>query len=120
MSFLSQHKYLIVIAVVIVLGGAWYMLSGSSAPTLTSTSTDAGSSPADQQLVTNLLALRAVKLDGTIFSNPAFLSLKDFSTQIVSEPVGRADPFAPLSSSAATSTTSTGNSQLFTPRQAAH
>lgn len=117
MSFFSQHKLIAAILIVVVLVGAWYALSGSStpAPTLTVTSV-AGSDTADQTLVATLLQLRSVKLDATIFSDPAFLALQDFSTPIVSEPVGRPNPFAPLQSSAATPATgSVQSGQIFTP-----
>ena len=117
MSYISQHKLIVGMVIIVVLGIGWYALSGSSAPTPTLTTTRvAGSSPADQNLVSTLLALRSVKLDATLFSDPTFMSLKDFSTQIVSEPVGRTNPFAPLSTSAAASATSTQNAQLFSPR----
>lgn len=114
MSFLSQHKLIVIIAIIVVAGGVWYGLSGSSAsapPLLTQTSTSGNS--ADQDLVSTLLALRSVKLDGTILSDPSFLQLKDFSTQIVPEPVGRPNPFAPLTAGASTSPNSTHAAQLF-------
>jgi hypothetical protein len=59
--------------------------------------------PADADIVNTLLELRAVSLSGTIFSDPAFLRLKDFGSQIIPEPVGRPNPFAPLTGSAAAS-----------------
>ena len=43
-----------------------------------------------------LLDLRAIRLDGQIFSDPAFQSLRDSSVDIVLEPIGRVNPFAPL------------------------
>jgi hypothetical protein len=119
MSFFSQHKLVAIILIVVVLVGAWYALSGSStpAPALTTTPV-AGSSSADQTLIATLLQLRSVKLDATIFADPAFMALQDFSTPIVPEPVGRPNPFAPLSSSAATPATSSVQSgQIFTPRK---
>lgn len=123
MSYIFQHKLITVLVVIVVLGVGWYALSGSSSgtPALTTTPV-ADNSPADQNLVSTLLALRSVTLDGTIFSDPAFMSLKDFSTQIVPEPVGRSDPFAPLPTSAAASATSTQSAKLFAPRppQAGH
>jgi hypothetical protein len=118
MTFISQHKLIAAVVVLVVLIGGWYALSGSSgaAPTLTTTSVTSVS-PADQNLVSTLLALRAVKLDGTILNDPAFLSLRDFSTQIISEPVGRTDPFAPLSASASASASTTRSAQIFTPHK---
>lgn len=117
MSFFSQHKLIAILVVLVVLGGAWYLFSGSSAPAPTlTTTTVAGATSQDSSLVSTLLALRAVKLDGTILSDPAFINLKDFSTQIVPEPIGRDDPFAPLSVAPATSASSTHSAQIFSPR----
>lgn len=118
METLKQHKILVIIAILVVVLIAWYILSGSSGDSAsksvitTTTPTDA----ADRELVSTLLALRSVKLDGTIFSEPAFASLKDFSTQIISEPVGRPNPFAPLSAAASSSADSVHAAKLFTPR----
>ena len=117
MAFLKQQKAVIGIIIVLVLAVAWYMLSGSSAPAPTLTSTDVSGNAADKNLVSTLLALRAVKLDATIFADPSFLSLRDFSTQIVPEPAGRDDPFAPLKVSPSLSASSTHNAQIFSPRK---
>ena len=100
---------------VIVAGVLWYVSSGSSSsrPIL---STGGGSSnPAEQSVVNTLLTLRAVTLSGTILSDPAFQSLQDFGTQIIPEPIGRPDPFAPLSPSAQSSNGATKSAPLFKP-----
>jgi hypothetical protein len=119
MSFFSQHKLIAIVLIIVVLFGAWYALSGSSVPAPALTTTPlAGASTADQTLIATLLQLRSVKLDGTIFSDPAFAALQDFSTPIVSEPVGRPNPFAPLQSAVATPAVgSVQNGQIFTPHK---
>jgi len=103
MTWIAHNKLLFLGIVVLIVGGIWFGLSSSSAPVtepLTAVSPTSTGSPtqdsADQQLVASLLALKSVTLSGTIFQDPAFLALKDFSTTIVAEPVGRANPFAPL------------------------
>lgn len=119
MGFIARHKLLLILIVIVVAGVAWWAMSGGgSSPStslLTTEGSEAGLSPADQNLIATLLQLRAVKLDGTIFSEPAFSALKDFSTQIVAEPVGRPNPFAPLSSAGASSGSSARESVVFTP-----
>lgn len=91
---------LVILAVFIAIG-VWFGLT-SSTPSgeLLSTENVIDNGP-EQELVSTLLALRAVKLDAAIFSDPAFMSLKDFSTQIVPEPVGRPNPFAPVTNASA-------------------
>ena len=110
MQTILQHKFLLVLSGLVVAGIVWYGLSPSSAlPDLVSTPDSEGGTQADPGIVSTLLTLRSVKLDGAIFSRPAFKELDDISTEIVSEPVGRANPFAPLSARTSTST------QTFTP-----
>jgi hypothetical protein len=118
MQWIKQHVFVFISVIVVLAALSWYLLSSSSpAPILTTSSSSSGSPSAessDQQLVSTLLALRAVSLSGTIFQDPAFTSLADFSTSIVPEPVGRTDPFAPLPH--ATSTQDNPHAaQLFTP-----
>ncbi len=117
MQTLLQHKLTLVVIALLVAGGVWYGMSSTPAvPDLTSTPAAAGASSADQGIVPTLLTLRAVKLDGTIFSNPTFTQLRDFSTDIITEPVGRTNPFAPFSSPSQLSASSTKGTQTFQPR----
>ena len=115
MKTILQYKFIIIGGALVIAVIAWYVLSPTPENTdLASTPAPAGTTPAEAGIVPTLLTLRSVKLDGTIFSEPAFQHLKDFSTEIVPEPVGRSNPFAPLgarnTSLAATST------QISTPR----
>ena len=93
------------VLVVIIVGGVWYGMSGGgveSAQLLTTDVVNDSGSPTedtvDRDLVETLLTLRAITLSGTIFNDPAFKALQDFGTTIVPEPVGRPNPFAPISS----------------------
>lgn len=123
MQWIKEHKLIVGLIVTIVFVGMWFALSGSDAPEPL-LSEDVATTPgsptadsADKQLVGTLLTLRAVTLTGTIFADPAFMSLQDFGTTIVPEPIGRANPFAPLSSGAATTTRTSQSAQLFGPRR---
>lgn len=110
-----SRKTIIILTVALALAGAvWYgFSSGSSSGSILSTQTpDNSATSADQDLVTTLLTLKAVSLSGTILSDLSFKGLKDFSTQIVQEPMGRPDPFAPLAAPPAPDT-SAGNTKLF-------
>lgn len=116
MQTLLQHKLLLIIAGVIIAGLVWYGLSPTAElPDLTSTPIAADGSPSDPGIVPTLLTLRAVKLDGTILSSDAFKQLKDFSTEIVPEPVGRTNPFAPLFTPNTPNSTSTQNLRTSNP-----
>lgn len=100
MDFLLRHKLIFILVVFLVIGFFWYgSSSGSSSGSILSTNGADSGNPAEKDLVSTLLTLRAVSLSGTILSDPAFRGLQDFSTQIIPENIGRADPFAPLPSS---------------------
>lgn len=107
-SFIQTHKLLSLILAVLILGGAWAVYSsiaggGTESSSLLGTSTleDLGTgsavSDADRQLQETLAQVRSIQLNTPILSDPAFLSLQDIGQQIVSEPFGREDPFAPIS-----------------------
>ena len=119
MQTLLQHKIILVVTALVIAGGVWYGMSSTpAAPDLAPTAASADVAPVDQGIVQTLLTLRAVKLDGTIFSDPTFLKLQDFSTEIQPETVGRTNPFAPINSSSpspAPSVPSAGSTQVFTP-----
>lgn len=117
MDWILRHKIISLTIVFLVTGVAWYTLSGSSSDNAVLTSETESAVPADaQDLVNSLIALRAVSLDGEIFTNPAFQVLRDFTTPITPEPVGRPNPFAPLGFDAPTGASSTQSTQLFAPR----
>jgi hypothetical protein len=70
----------------------------------------------DQAIVSTLLTLQSITLSGSIFSNPAYATLKDFTTAIVPVPAGRSDPFAPLpASTPAPTATASKSAQIFQP-----
>jgi len=118
MDYVKKHKLIVIVAVIVLVGIVWWgMSSSSSSGPVLSTGAPAGAAGSaataptplsndEQDLVATLLTLRAVNLDGTIFSDPDFISLRDFSTEIVQEPVGRPNPFAPLPGQGAAQTKS--------------
>ena len=105
LDMISHNKLVVAVLALLVAGGAWYVLGGSGGgqeEVLVTENFATPASQADKDLVTTLLQLRSVTLDGTIFSDPVFKSLKDFGSEIVPEPVGRENPFAPLPGRGAT------------------
>ena len=81
---------------VLLIGAGYYFLSGSSAnvqPSLTAT-TSGDASAASHDLLVQLSNLHTIKLDPTLFTDPAFLALNDFGVVIPPQPSGRHNPFA--------------------------
>ncbi len=109
MSWILKNKLVFILLIAVLAGGVWYGLSsGGDAPPLLTTTSPEGATiqqqNADQEIIGTLLALRAVTLSGSILTDPSFMSLQDFGTTLVPEPIGRQNPFAPLGATRATST----------------
>lgn len=116
MDYIFKHKLLALVVIVILVGAAWWEFIGSSPTSILATTGTSATDTQDAQLISTLLQLQAVSLNGAIFSDPAFLSLQDFTTQIISTPIGRPDPFAPVSAGASSATsTEKLNPNLFAP-----
>lgn len=112
LDMIKNNKLAVGVLAVLVAIGAWYFLgdSGSGEPVLVTEDLSTPSAQAERDLVATLLQLRSVSLDGTIFNDPVFQSLKDFGSQIVPEPVGRENPFAPFDNQKSRSPTTTATS----------
>jgi len=98
MDILKENKAVIVIIVIIgvILLIYGFSGSGSGGALLTSQNGGVTGSVDERNIIRELNILKDIRLDGHIFQDPAYMSLHDFSRQIVPEPVGRPDPFAPL------------------------
>jgi hypothetical protein len=99
------------IVVLVIIAGAYIFLvnrNSTDQSLLTqnsSTGTPTQSFPADstfsasdadvQGVLTILNQLKAVSIDETIFSNPAFIALTDYHRDIAPQPKGRSNPFLP-------------------------
>ena len=94
---IKNNKIVVILVGVGIAALAWYLLSGSAVPEriLSQNAVDQERQGVEAELITFLLEVRNIRLNAQIFSNPAFLQLKDFSTEIVPEPTGRDNPFAP-------------------------
>ena len=104
MKLFKNKIVLLVLAGILLAGFIWYSFLRDKGTTLLKTEDITAPTAVDSDIVSVLLQLRAVSLSGTIFTDPSFLTLKDFGSQIIPEPVGRVNPFAPLSGMSATTT----------------
>lgn len=96
MNLFRQYQTVITFIVVVIVAylGYQYFFAPSNEEAITVTETP--NSGVDQDLIALLLELRSIRLDNEIFADPLFQSLTDFSKELVSEPVGRPNPFAPF------------------------
>lgn len=98
MNFFTRYKQLLVIGAIVVVAFIGYslFLKPETGNPLSAQDIDPSQTAVEQELIGLLLQLRSIKLDTAIFSDERFRALKDFSQQIVEEPRGRDNPFAPL------------------------
>ncbi len=97
---------LVVVAIVLILIYIFFIKKGPVAASLTS-STGASLTPdatsgngtpnTNDEFVSILLSVKNLKLDDSIFKDPAFLSLQDSSITLIQDGTeGRPNPFAPI------------------------
>ncbi|MFZ2556143.1 MAG: hypothetical protein WAZ27_04395 [Minisyncoccia bacterium] len=97
MALLQNKAVVLILGSIFAAVAVWYVfLRNTTVEPLLATEDLTTATAADKDVVETLLALRAITLSGTIFTDPAFVNLKDTGTQIVPEPVGRPNPFLPL------------------------
>ncbi|PIR85198.1 hypothetical protein COU15_02210 [Candidatus Kaiserbacteria bacterium CG10_big_fil_rev_8_21_14_0_10_45_20] len=94
----QQYKNVIIVFVVVIgLFVAYSIFFGEEdTDTLSVTNVATEQTVVEQELLSLLLELRSITLDTSLFDDPRFKSLKDFSQELTSEPVGRPNPFSPL------------------------
>lgn len=99
------QKYKLYIIGALLIGVLFVLYSlffpnGGDDSLLSSETTGRAGAGVEQELLSTLVELRTIRLDDSVFSNPAFRSLEDFSVPLTPEPVGRDNPFAPIGSAA--------------------
>jgi hypothetical protein len=98
MNFFKKYKSIIIVLVILIIATVAYtVIIGEKDDSLLVSESSVDISSASQgDLLALLLEIRTIKLDESILSDEAFRSLKDFGQEIVPEPVGRENPFAPV------------------------
>lgn len=109
MNFLKHNFKSILVLTIVIVGGFYiysYFFGGSTDTSpLSVTTPDVGSSEAGRDLLLLLAELKTLRLDESIFTDPQFRNLKNFRVELIPEPIGRDNPFAPISGA-----TGSGNS----------
>lgn len=93
-----SRKTLLTIAcvVIVVAGGFYYFFFFAVNPSDSVISTGAPASAAEVSFISLVGKLEPITFDTSMLADPRFTSLVDIRTNVVSEPQGRTDPFAPL------------------------
>lgn len=107
-DIIKKNKIILVVVALLFVGFVWYGMSGvEETPSLLESNSfegAVGSEVTAQERATldTLFQLRSIQLLGNIFNDPAFQALRDYRIEIVAEPVGRKNPFAPLTETSPT------------------
>jgi len=96
LTFIKENIAFVLITLVALLGGGYYFLfmQADTSPALTASET---ASPESQLILQQLASLQGIHLDEAVFKDPVFLSLTDFGVVLKAEPIGRRNPFQPIS-----------------------
>ncbi|MDP2650411.1 MAG: hypothetical protein Q8P16_02490 [bacterium] len=109
LNIIKKNKIIFIVLVLVIAGFLWFGLSDREPQTSTgllTSQTNTEISASEQEILKLLLDMRSIRLDSAVFGNPAFATLQDFGREIVPEPVGRPNPFAPAAGSAGLGTPS--------------
>lgn len=95
---LKKYKNIIIAVAIIAAGFVAYtfFFTGEPEPVLSTTGTGGGQTVVEQELISLLLELRTITLDTRLLDDPRFQSLRDFNQELIPEPTGRQNPFAPI------------------------
>ncbi|HEY4517659.1 MAG TPA: hypothetical protein VJI74_02115 [Candidatus Paceibacterota bacterium] len=95
--FQKYKKIILIVAAVVVAFILYtFFFTGGPPPTTSPLVTTENSISVGGDLVALLANLQSITLNGAIFTNKIFESLRDFGQDIPPQPVGRPNPFAPL------------------------
>jgi hypothetical protein len=93
----SSTKSTLAVLLIIGLFGVAYYFYNSYMPSSTDSITaDNSDSDVGAHVLSLLNQIQSLNIDSTIFKDPGFNTLVDYSVEIPPVPVGRPNPFAPL------------------------
>ncbi len=84
------------IAVLVLVGYMIFTKTDTTAPSVPGSTTTEQAALESQALLMSLQKLQSYNVEGKIFSDARFASLVDFRVELVDEPFGRPNPFAPI------------------------
>ena len=102
----SSSKSTISILVIVALAGLGYFWwSGNSTPASSSITSSDSQAAVGVQVLNLLNQIQSLSIDTSLFTDPAYKTLVDYSVMIPPVPVGRSNPFAPIPGFSTVSTT---------------
>jgi len=112
----SNKTWIWIVIIVIVAGlGYFYFYGSSNQSSATLTATSDANAVVGAQVLGLLNQIQSLNIDTTIFTDPGYRTLRDYSVVIPPVNVGRPNPFAPLSSVSINSTNTPQTNLKTTP-----
>jgi len=103
----SNKTTISVIAAIVIAAIAYFYYTGSTA-TSTSLVASTNNAAVGSQVLDLLNQIQSLNIDASIFSDPGYKTLRDYSVPIPTVDVGRPNPFAPLPGFSTTGTSGSG------------
>ena len=100
---IKKYKNILVIVTIVVVAFVAYSMffAGRDITTNILTSSTVGpgiQSSVNSELLLLLINLKSIRLNDSLFGDPAFKELRDYGQDLVPEPLGRENPFSPIDS----------------------
>lgn len=98
MNFISSKSLITIVVIASVIGSFLYffVIKEPTVPDPNLESFSVEQIQIQSELLSTLRNIQSIRLDRSLFDDPVFKSLVDFGQPLVGEPVGRANPFAPI------------------------
>jgi len=99
MKFFKDHKILVSSVLVIIAFIGYSFLTGNEEEDALVSEVIVERTPAmvaEEELLSLLIELQSLSLNGSIFSSEVFMGLTDFGQTLIPQAVGRSNPFAPI------------------------
>lgn len=92
----SKKSIYILLAVIAVSALGYFMFTGNSTPDIGLLGTGETTPPIAAEIVSLLNQIESLHIDTSLFTNPAYQTLRDYSVPIPALNLGRPNPFAPV------------------------
>ena len=95
----SLKSIIIIVGIIVVALIAYFYYEGSKSASnsnLVSTPADVDAQQVGVRVLNLLNQIKSLKIDTTLFSDPSYQTLRDYSVAIPQQNVGRSNPFAPI------------------------
>ena len=93
----SKLTYLVLVLGVLVAALVYFYISGNKTPeSLTLQALDNANQVAGVKVLNLLNEINSLKIDGAVFNDSSYRTLRDYTVEIPELPVGRSNPFSPV------------------------